>query len=379
MKKKTIKIIKAILPLIQHSNFLDAQERAGEEAFDTVVNKMIDACAIALKTEKLAKSDNPNDKKTKLPTTWTKEVPNFHIDITKIIEPIIEKHLKALKFALLGTAAGEDAINAVKELGLYRLIPKGIIVQSFAHSIDSQKEYLSNLLKVNNPRMNKDWVDLTVKFIEDKSGRFVDKTLYDLKAKALASIDQLMLDKNLQNAAEVARQTHEILEQKQNIERKRDAVKEAVKDLSEHRISLTQVKQSLRDSFKDSVNNWNTVVGTETSMASGVAATQSIIDIASKHDREPIVCMVDMNDSRVSKECHAWSRDTNNNLKYFRLSSLKPPGYNLGLKKKDWKNSINPRHFGCRCMLTYVPKGYKLDNYGSLVKLEDGETIEISS
>lgn len=341
--KNLKKIVKAIRPLKNHSVFLDSQEKTASDIFDIIVTKMIDACAAALSKEKMAKSD----KETKLPSKWLEEVPLIKLDVNKVVEPIIEKYLLALRYALLGSAAGEDAIEAVKELNLFRVLPKGLIIQSFAHSIDSHKDYLSEILQLQRPRINSEWMDLTLKFIEEKSGRFVDKALYDMKAKAMAEIDKLVLDKNMQNSLEAARSSHDLIGQMKAIDKKRDAVKDAVKKISEHKISLSAAKQALKDSFKDSASNWDMIVRTESSMASNVAATQTIIDLVSKTNDDPIVSIVDMGDSRVSEVCKKWSRDENGHLKYFRLSNLKPPGYNLGLKKKDWENCIPVRHVNC--------------------------------
>lgn len=373
--KNLKKIVKAIRPLKNHSVFLDSQEKTASDIFDIIITKMIDACAASLSKEKMAKSD----KETKLPSKWLEEVPLIKLDVNKVVEPIIEKYLLALRYALLGSAAGEDAIEAVKELNLFRVLPKGLIIQSFAHSIDSHKDYLSEILQLQRPRINSEWMDLTLKFIEEKSGRFVDKALYDMKAKAMAEIDKLVLDKNMQNSLEAARSSHDLIGQMKAIDKKRDAVKDAVKKISEHKISLSAAKQALKDSFKDSASNWDMIVRTESSMASNVAATQTIIDLVSKTNDDPIVSIVDMGDSRVSVECNKWSRDENGHLKYFRLSKLKPPGYNLGLKKKDWENCIPSRHIQCRCSIVYIPKGYRLDNYGSLVKLEKDEELKIDN
>jgi len=46
-------------------------------------------------------------------------------------------------------------------------------------------------------------------------------------------------------------------------------------------------------------------------------------------------------------------------------------------KSKDWKNSCCPRHFMCRCIMLAIPRGYKVDQNGSLVALADGEEIKI--
>lgn len=373
MKKQPKKIVKAIRQIIAHTRFLDNQEKTAADVFDIIINKMIESCETALRKEKMVKSNKP----TKLPSKWLEEVPALSVNVNKTVEPIIDQYLLALRYALLGQAAGEEAIQAVKDLSLFRILPKGLIIQSFAHSVDSQKDYLGEILNIERPRINSDWMEMTLKFIKDKSGRFVDKSLYDMKVKALAEIDKLVLEKNMQNSLDAARTSHQLIGQMKAIESKRDAVKDAITKIGEHKISLASAKQALKDSFKESAANWDLIVRTETSMASSVAATQTIIDIASKTHEEPIVAIIDMNDSRVSPECRKWSRDDNNELKYFYLSSLKPPGHNLSLKKSQWSNSLTPRHFNCRCTVVYVPKGYKLDKYGSLVKLDKDEKLKI--
>ena len=103
------------------------------------------------------------------------------------------------------------------------------------------------------------------------------------------------------------------------------------------------------------------------------------MNLASSKGSDVIVTIVSIEDDRVSEECKNWSRNKDGSLKYFRLTSLKPAGYNLGKKKAQWENCQPLRHFRCRCTLVYVPKGYKVDSFGSLVKLTEGEDINIEN
>ena len=162
--------------------------------------------------------------------------------------------------------------------------------------------------------------------------------------------------------------------------KKRAIVNLAIENVVRKNISLIQAKQLMKDTMKDyGGTNWNRIVRTEISMANGVGLSETIQEIADKDGSDATVAILNVDDSRVAPFCLKHSRNDDNSLKYFRLSSLKPPGYNLSRKQSEWKNSINPRHYNCRCTVIYIPDGYAVDDFGSLYRLKDGEKIKIES
>ena len=376
MKKKTIKNIKPVLKVIQHLKFIKQLEKNGNLAYQIVVDKMIDDIISHLKSEKLAKSNESDN----IPKNWNKLIPRININVNDALGPIIEKYMLALKYALLGVAAGEKAEKAVEELGLKTYLPKGLLFQGFLDAVDTQSDYFSKALKI--PKIKTDvskdpFIEYTFKFIKEKTARYLDKTLVDMKTKALDAIQNIINEHNHENTANVHRVAHNLAEGLEETKKKREAVQEAVKAVAEHRLSLTKAKQTLKDTFKDYSTNWDLVVKTEVGMASASATSQAIMSLAGSKGGDVIVTIVSIEDDRVSQECKNWSRNPDGSLKYFRLTSLKPAGYNLGKKKAQWENCQPLRHFRCRCTLVYVPKGYRVDDFGSLVKLTENEEIRV--
>lgn len=376
MKKKTIKNIKPVLKVIQHLKFIKQLEKNGNLAYQIVVDRMIDDIVDYLKSEKLAKSNESDN----IPKNWNKLIPRININVNDALGSIIEKYILALKYALLGVAAGDKAEKAVEELGLKTYLPKGLLFQGFLDAVDTQSDYFSKALKI--PKMKTDvskdpFIEHTFKFIKEKTARYLDKTLVDMKTKALDAVQNIITEHNHENTANVHRVAHSLAEGLKESKKKKEAVQEAVKAVAEHRLSLTKAKQTLKDTFKDYSTNWDLVVKTEVGMASASATSQAIMSLAGSKGGDVIVTIVSIEDDRVSQECKNWSRNSDGSLKYFRLTSLKPAGYNLGKKKAQWENCQPLRHFRCRCTLVYVPKGYRVDDFGSLIKLNEGEEIKV--
>lgn len=376
MKKKTIKNIKPVLKVIQHLKFIKQLEKNGNLAYQIVVDRMIDDIVDYLKSEKLAKSNESDN----IPKNWNKLIPRININVNDALGSIIEKYMLALKYALLGVAAGDKAEKAVEELGLKTYLPKGLLFQGFLDAVDTQSDYFSKALKI--PKIKTDvskdpFIEYTFKFIKEKTARYLDKTLVDMKTKALDAVQNIITEHNHENTANVHRVAHSLAEGLKESKKKKEAVQEAVKAVAEHRLSLTKAKQTLKDTFKDYSTNWDLVVKTEVGMASASATSQAIMSLAGSKGGDVIVTIVSIEDDRVSQECKNWSRNSDGSLKYFRLTSLKPAGYNLGKKKAQWENCQPLRHFRCRCTLVYVPKGYRVDDFGSLIKLNEGEEIKV--
>lgn len=374
--KKTNKNVKPVLKVIKHLQFVKQLEKNGNLAYQIVIDKMIEDIVKHLRAEKLAKSEDPHN----IPKGWQKEVPFLKINLDGTIGKLIEKYMLVLKYSLLGKAAGKEAEDAVEELGLKTYLPKGLLFQGFFDAVDTHNDYFAKALKMPKVKVEsaKDpFLEYTFKFIQEKTGRYLDKTLVDMKTKALTALENLVTEHNHDNMARVHKVAHNLAEGVEETKKRRVAVKDAVQAVAEHRLSLTKAKQALKDTFKDYGTNWDLVVKTEVGMASAAATSQTIMHHAASRDKEIIVTIVSIEDDRVSEECKNWSRNDDGSLKYFRLTALRPAGYNLGKKKKDWENCQPLRHFRCRCTLIYVPKGYKVDNFGSLVKLAEGEEIKI--
>ena len=127
------------LPHQEHADFLDDMEIMAGEAYDFAVSKMIDEIMSNLHSENLTKSKD--DKK--LRRGWTGRVSRVEVDIDSVLDKTLGRYLKALKYILLGKAAGLDAKKAAEDIGLTKKIIPGILQSSYLHSIDRQRDRLS--------------------------------------------------------------------------------------------------------------------------------------------------------------------------------------------------------------------------------------------
>lgn len=369
---------KPILLVLKHLQFIKNLEKNANFAYEVITEKMTEEILRELKKEKLVKSDNPN----LIPKNWQKDVPRIEINLNEKIVPIIERYMAALRYALLGKAAGPETEKIVSDLGLEKYLPKGALLQGFFDAVDVQNDYFSKALKLPKIKIEsaKDpFLEYTFNFIQDKTARFLDKTITELKTKTLNSLDNLILEHNQANLTNTHKIAHSLVGEMESLDKKKKAVKDAIKAIAEKKLDFNKAKQALRQNFDDYATNWDLVVKTEVGMASSVATSQTIMHHAGPKVKDVIVTIVSIEDDRVSNECKNWSRNKDGSLKYFKLTSLKPPGYNLGHKKAEWENCQPLRHFRCRCTLVYVPKGYKVDNFGSLVKLQPEEEITIEN
>lgn len=362
MKKNKTRIPKSLLPIFHNIKRLRDLERRTQNALDVVMSSLSKEIEELLSGTGMAKSS--------LPANWEAKVPKISLSVTQAIEKIVERHMQALKASLLGRAAGGEAWETARELNLHREIPAGGITEAYLGTLDAQAEQL---------RMTGDKVDLnpetsyvkeSLKFIETSAGNFVDASISSLKGKIVSGVGQMIMSHNDQTEHTMREHMTSELEADPTV-RKRALVKDALGFIKKKTLSISEVKQFLKGQTKDYAVDWNRIVATELATANGVASVQIIKNVSS--DEDPDVCIVNVEDERVSPECKHWSRHEDGTLKIVKLSDLKPPGYNNGKKKAQWLNCVNPRHPNCRCHIMYLPNGFTVDINGSLVKKPGSE------
>lgn len=285
--------------------------------------------------------------------------PLFSISFFEDIRKEIYDILNPLKI-IIGNQ-DETILDKLEELGLESPELNMFSIYRKAYNI-------SHMISehIQKPKHSYSWRKQALKWMEKNTANHIDSHIL--------SYTNSVIDNIKTTTDTYEKEIYSVIE---HYDKTRQTTKELMINAVEKRKPLSQVKTKLKDVTRDYYRNWQLVVETEFAMAKNMGTTQAIEDIATTLGENPTVSIVDMNDDRVSEFCEKHSRDKNNNLKYYKFYDLKPAGYNLGLNKKDWKNSIPPRHFRCRCWMVYVPKGFKLNKQGSLQPLKDGETIEI--
>lgn len=368
-KPKTIPILKR---LKEHIRFLRENELHAEDAYNLLSEKLIAAIIDILRTEKLVKSEDDTD----LPHIQLP--PKITIDVRQAISGTIDKYLEAMRYMLLGDAAGPDALEIVEQMRAKTKMPDGIVPQAYFASTDMHRDYWSDIHQRAAPAGASKFRAVTIAALKERCGENIDKSIAELRNKLMRTLDESIAAQQDEHKREAQREAmHRLQEQDLNARQRREMVREMTVQAAEQRLSLQDLKQALRDTTRDYSTNWNLIVHTETQLAANTAAVHTISEAGAVTGTDPIVAIVDKMDERETEFCSENSHHANGEWKYFRLSRLKPPGYNLGKPKKEWSNSAPLRHFGCRCILVYVPRGYKLDANGSLVKLEGSETVKI--
>ena len=161
------------------------------------------------------------------------------------------------------------------------------------------------------------------------------------------------------------------------IEDRQELIQQATKDVLEKKMSLIQMKQTLKDVTKDYGKDWDRLVNTEIGLATGAGTHLAVKEVFGAEDNEMTVANVNVRDARCCDECESWSRHPNGDFKIYRLADVKPAGYNVARKRRDWHLTAATHHPNCRCTLVYIPKGWTVDSQGFLRKLKSGEFITI--
>jgi hypothetical protein len=384
--KLTKKIFKHNMPCNKQDKFLDQIIAMANEGFELINNLMLDALLKQMKQEKLAKSDAKSVLKllgTSSKRGFSGEIPRIELDLS-FTKNIMDRHLAAIKWILMGKSAGKEVEKIVEELGLKTRIPAGVVFGTFLNSIDVQRQFYEDLNGVNAPKINNNTLKYALDFVNEHSGNWCDKMVLEYRNKLLQSIQDKIADFNNNNVNDVHNAYHNLLEERnitvnqiKTIEAKQALIKEAVRDTIEHKMSLVQMKQHLKDTTHQYSTDWDRLVSTEIGMANGAGTHAAIIEIFGSEEDELLVASVNVRDNRCCDICEEWSRHPDGSLKLYRMKDIKPVGYNIGKKRRDWYLTPSSSHPSCRCTTVYIPKGFTVDNDGDLVILKPDQKLTI--
>lgn len=280
--------------------------------------------------------------------------PIFDSGLFLSLEDIISNILDPLKIIINKTDARLDILES---FGLPTMFLTMHDVYRQAYRI--QSDYAKFLKK---PKHTYSWRKDALEWMEQNTGRHIDKHIL--------SFSNDIIDR-LRTATSDAEK--KLYDQIQHKEKTKELVREEMVEAVKKRKSLVDVKQIFKDKTGEYHRNWDLIIKTEFAMAKNIASVQSIEGIGSVLGQDPTVAIVDLDDDRVTEFCHNNSRNADGSIKLVKLSDLKPAGYNLGKKESEWKNSVPPRHFNCRCWIVYVPEGFYVDTSGHLKTTVDNK------
>lgn len=333
------------LPHQEHADFLDDLEIMAEEAYDFVIKKMMADLLKILKYKKLAKSDD-------LKRGWTRKVPKIEVNFDDVLDRTLSRYLDAMKYVLLGNAAGPKARGAAKAIGLDKRVIPGILQSAYLDSIDTHREHTKKLTGEDAKTIPKDLVRGSMDQITKRTSKFADESLLRLRNRIVSAIELEAAELNDTNVAQV--QEHS------------GTLKEAAKNITD-KLDVAKVAESVEQATKDYKTRWNQMVNADLSLASAVGTHQAVAEIYGADDDDVRVAWIAMRDEKTCEFCKKASRHPDGSFKLYKLSDFKPAGYNYGKKKQDWKLCIPPFHPNCRCNLVYIPKGFVILNNGDVV------------
>ena len=323
-------------------------------AYNYAMLKMAVEIKKALKSERLTKSDD-------LEPGWTGEVPKIEVDMEKTIAPIIQKHLNAIKWALMGDYAGKECAEAAKEVGLKGKVTPGIVPSSFLSSVDAHREHYVDLNAEKAPAMPKFLIKEALSNIVKKSSRFFDGVLLEIKNKILSTLESVIDSLNLKNTIEV----HEEAKNLSSEVGAEDAIQQAV-DQIDARINKKDLDKEMNRLIESMESRFETSVRTQTSQSSAVGTHVSIMEIYGRESDDIRIVNIPTEDERLCSWCNKISKKPDGSWIYYKLKDLEPAGYNFSRKKDEWRPSFSPLHHNCRCMTVYVPSGFEVGPDGSL-------------
>jgi hypothetical protein len=350
-KRKKIPINK--LATYRHVKFLIATEKQALLGYRFVMLHMISDITNALKKKKLAKSDE-------LDSGWSGDVPKVEFDTLGIVSGLVENYMEALRWMLLGAAAGKKAQESAKKLGLSDKVVPGMVQSAYLQSIDAHSEHYEDVLGKTSPEMPKELVKESLDQIMKRVNILIDQTLSQLKTNVTSSVARQIDSHNMANAVQAHEKAHDLLP-----ELGTNAVSEAVSDMT-RKLDIALLTKDLKSVAESFETNWDNAVKADLGMASAAGTHQSLLEIYGKDDPNVKVAWVEMEDERVCDFCHEASKKADGSFKIYTMSDFEPSGYNYGKKRSQWKLAIPPVHFRCRCSLVYIPAGFRIRKDGTL-------------
>jgi hypothetical protein len=272
-------------------------------------------------------------------------------DLLNKIRKIIENHFNHLTISILG-----NGVFTAEELA--QLATMGIDTSnpnSFLRSV-----YVHNL--INNASIDTMPASLRAMLAQQKSGKLaltgletmaidhLNETfkgyLDKLKQEVVTNMSKVILENNMLHKFELIAKPDKTLEEQ-----------EEIRDLT-----MSKIKQELRDATGKSSRNWDRIVSTEMGNAIGMGSADRIAkDNVDKDAEDVYVYRIIKNDAKLCKYCRKFYLDNDGTPKLYRFSELLGNGTNYGKKAVDWLPVLGAVHPYDRCSPALELKpGWKL-------------------
>ena len=358
LKNKKIDLNSQRLPMRKNMRYMMALEKQGRWAYKVLMRQMLLDLKRVLRYQRLTKSDAP-----KLRGGWTSKSPTIELDLNGRISQVVGRYLEGLRWTLIGDSAGPEAIKVAKETGLRGKVTPGLLQNSYLHSIDAQRDYFERLFGKQPTHIPKELVMESLDKIVERTNRYLDETIARLRNDVIKSVERVQDFTNYTSQLDTAKEMHKMLNDPSETEaslKKIGKQREAV-------ASKARLDRELRLAVKNFETSWDRTVRGEIGLSSAAGTHQSMTEIYAGSDDDVRVVWLTMEDSRVSKFCHHASFNSDGTYKLYKLSDLKPSGWNVGRKADQWELCIPPAHPNCRSTLVYVPRGFRVEKGGTIV------------
>lgn len=331
-----------------HVKTLIGLERSALNAYKLLIMKMRNDIRRLMRRERLAKSDDP------LEPGWTGEIPTIKVDVDELLAATLKKYTDALRWVMLGDAAGKDARAAAKLVGLIGKVTPGVVPAAYLDSLDANREHWSDLFGTEAPEIPPELVKSTISEITKRTGRFLDQELGRMTVQLTEAVDRAVRDHNATNLTDALATAHD------------DSVEQAADDAAE-KMSSRRLDEEILYTANRIRDSWDTTVKAQVAQSSAAGSHQAMVEVFGADDPDVRVVWIEMEDERVCDFCHAASKRSDGTFIYYKLADFKPSGYNFSRKRSDWVLSVPPAHHRCRCQLVYVPRGFTVDRAGTLI------------
>ena len=334
MKKiKKINTDSTRFPYNRHYKKTKIWEKMASSSYKIIISQLILELTKKLRAERLIKSKG-----------WSGDANIIKVPIFGNINKVIDKHLNALKWVLLGKNAGADAIKSAKLTGIYNKITPGVLISTYLDSIDTDMEFFKSIYGYDVKGIPSQLANTTIDYITQSAQRYMEQLIPEIKNSLLYAIENIQESLNYKNLASM-------IEDNQGREF----------------ATKTVLRKELQNASKKGFNKWNFGVKTEMGKSSAIGSHQAMVEIFGKEDDSMRVIWLMVESEKNCKFCINASKNPDGSFKYYKLSDFKPVGYNYSKKQKDWELTIPPVHPHCACRLVYVPPGFTVTKDGTII------------
>lgn len=285
-------------------------------------------------------------------------------NLSGVVDKVVGRYLKAMKYLLVGGYTDEKMTEEDWEY-VYRIMSAagidkdqfipGIIPSAYLSAIDAQRDYYFRLYGSVPPAIDQKVMKVGLEAMVDQQMKYVNLTTETLKTNIETTFKKLQdfvnIDNQLLSVQNEAENGSRILKPKDMVTKP----------------PITIMSEEFINTFKQNEIKINQNVHGSMATAAAAGSHQSVIELYGTDRKTPKVVYMTMEDDRVTDWCHNMSHDNRGGYKVYKITDLKPAGWNLGKPKKDWSACVPPSHFRCRSWLVYVPDGFTVIKGGILI------------